>query len=344
MTEDNLPDGFADEDALEEFMTRPTDPLVADLGRLTGDILVLGVGGKMGPTLARLAKRAAPSKRVIGVARFSDSRLVDTLAAWDVEPIRCDLLDREAVAGLPEAENLVFMAGRKFGTSGAEHLTWAMNALVPANVAERYKDSRIVAFSTACVYPFVSVRGQGASEETPAVPPPGEYANSCLARERVFEHFSHLYGTTGRAIRLSYAIDMRYGVLHDVARKVFAGEAIDLTMGHVNVIWQGDANAQALRALCHVTAPPTPLNVSGPEITGIREVAEAFGRLFGSAPKFANSESEDAWLVDTREAQRLFGRPTVPLSRMIAWTADWIRRGQPELEHETHYDVRSGSY
>lgn len=342
--EEMLPEIFADVEALEDFMTRPTDALVADLMRLPGDIIVLGVGGKMGPTLARLAKRAAPSKRVVGVARFSDRNLVEKLEGWDVETIQCDLLDRAAVARLPAIENVVFMAGRKFGTSGAEHLTWAMNAMVPAIVAEHFKKSRIVSLSTACVYPYVDVLSQGATEETPALPPPGEYAYSCLARERMFEYFSHQYGTPGRAIRLSYAIDMRYGVLHDVARKVFDEDTIDISMGHANVIWQGDANTQILRALCHVTAPSTPLNVSGPETTSIRTAAEAFGRLFGKVPTFSNSESDKTWLIDTGQAQRLFGEPAVSLSRMIEWTADWLERGQPEMDHHTHYDVRDGNY
>src|SRR6478609_1038322 len=217
-----LPEGFADAVALEEFMTTPTPALVRDLAGLAGDIMVLGVGGKMGPTLARMAKRAAPGKRVIGVARFSEAGLRERLQSQGVECIEADLLSREAIAALPDAENIVFMAGRKFGSTGSEWLTWAMNAHVPALVAERYARSRIVAFSTACVYPFVDVGSEGATESVPPTAPSGEYANSCVARERMFEHFSHQLGTAGRLIRLSYAIDMRYGVLHDVARKVLA--------------------------------------------------------------------------------------------------------------------------
>ncbi|MCC7014765.1 MAG: NAD(P)-dependent oxidoreductase [Planctomycetes bacterium] len=338
-----LPDRLESVEHLEDVMTTPSPSLVADLARVPGDILVLGVGGKMGPTLARLAKRAVPKREVIGVARFSEPGLRSALAATGVRTIECDLLDRAAVARLPAAPNVVFMAGRKFGSTGAEHLTWAMNALVPAIVAERFAHSRIVVFSTACVYPFVPVSSGGAREDTPTVPPPGEYANSCVARERLFQHFSHRYGTPGRLIRLSYAIDMRYGVLHDVARKVLAREPIDLAMGHVNVIWQGDANSQALRALAHCTAPTTGLNVSGPA-TGIRALAAAFGERFGVTPVLTGVESDSAWLVDTTEARQLFGAPEVSLPRLVDWTADWVARGGRSLGKATHYEVRDGNY
>lgn len=337
------PERFESVAQLEDVMTTPSPALVADLARVPGDILILGVGGKMGPTLARMAKRATPKREVIGVARFSEPGLRSALEAVGVRTIECDLLDRAAVARLPAAPNVVFMAGRKFGSTGAEHLTWAMNALAPAIVAERFAHSRIVAFSTACVYPFVPVAGGGATEDTPTTPPPGEYANSCVARERMFQHFSHRHGTPGRLIRLSYAIDMRYGVLHDVARKVLARAPIDLAMGHVNVIWQGDANSQALRALAYCTAPTSGLNVSGP-MTSIRALAGAFGERFGVAPVLTGTESDTAWLVDTEQARRLFGPPEVPLERLIDWTADWVARGGTSLGKATHYEVRDGNY
>jgi nucleoside-diphosphate-sugar epimerase len=339
-----LPVRFDDVAHLEDVMSTPAPELVADLNRLSGDILILGVGGKMGPTLARLAKRAAPGKRVVGVARFSETGLREKLEAWGVECIACDLLERDQVERLPRIENLVFMAGRKFGSSGREDLTWAMNVMVPAQVADAFRASRIVAFSTACVYPYVDVAAGGATEAVPSIPPSGDYANSCVGRERMFEYFSRQHGTPGRLLRLEYAIDMRYGVLHDVGGKVFSGATIDLTMGHVNVIWQGDANSMALRALTQCTTPASALNLSGAETVSVRALAEAFGRHFNKAPVFAGKEAGTAWLVNSDQAHRLFGRPRVPLETMIAWQADWIASGGASLGKATHFDARDGKY
>ncbi len=319
------PDRFIDENHLEDFMTSPSPALTAAFRNIRGDLMVLGVGGKMGPTLARLARRAAPDRSIFGVARFSEPGLREKLESWGIECIAADLLDRDAIARLPKAPNIIFMAGRKFGTTGREDLTWAMNALVPAMVAEAFKDSRIVAFSTGNVYPFVDILHGGATEAV-APDPRGTYANSCVGRERMFEYCSNKYGTPGRLIRLNYAIDMRYGVLHDVAQKVLAGREIDLTAGHCNVIWQGDANSMALRALGHCTAPTQPLNVSGPETVSIRALAEAFGSRFDKPPRFDGKRSADG-------LARQFGRgaPAVRLSGRAARPHDRLggRLGQP---------------
>jgi nucleoside-diphosphate-sugar epimerase len=344
MSAEPLPDRFESVAALEDFMTRPTPVLIADLARVPGDILILGAAGKMGPTLARLAKRAAPGKRVVGVARFTDPSARASLDAAGVETIACDLLDRSAVSALPKLANVVFMAAMKFGATGNPALTWAMNVHVPAIVAETFASARIVAFSTGCVYPFMPVAGGGATEDTPAVPPPGDYANSCVGRERMFEHFSARLGTPGRIVRLNYAIDMRYGVLHDVAARVRDGLPIDLTMGHVNVIWQGDANAAALRCLAHAATPTTPLNVTGSETVSVRWLAEEFGRRFGRAPVLTGTEAEAGWVSSAARMVAELGPPRISLESMIGWTVDWLARGGASLGKPTHYEVRDGRF
>jgi nucleoside-diphosphate-sugar epimerase len=338
-----LPERFEDVRQLEEVMSRPSDALARELEHAPGDIMVLGVGGKMGPTLARMAKRASPQRRVIGVARFSQPGLRSQLEQHGIECMEADLLSREALAGLPDAANVIFMAGRKFGSTGSEWLTWAMNAHVPALVAERFAKARIVAFSTACVYPFVNIASNGATEDMPPTAPSGEYANSCVARERMFQHFSHQFQTPGRLLRLSYAIDMRYGVLHDVAQKVLRHEPIDLAMGHANIIWQGEANDWALRCLAQCEAPTSPLNISGPRIS-IREVAKALGERLGVEAILTGQEAPTAWLVDCTKAFEMFGPPQVSLETMLDWTADWVRRGGETLGKPTHYEARDGKY
>lgn len=338
-----LPASIETEEALEELLSRPPQWLCHKLGALEGDIVVLGVAGKVGPTLARMAKRAAPDKRVIGVARFSDADVRARLESWGVETLSCDLLDREAVAALPAAANIVYMAGKKFGTEGDPSFAWAMNTHVPALVAEKYRDARIVAFSTLCVYPFAPVAEGGFGEEVEPGPT-GDYATSCVGRERVFGFFSRKHGTPGRLARLNYAIDLRYGVLHDIAGWVRDGTPIPVGTGFASVIWQGDANAQILGALAHATVPTSPLNVGGPEHMSVALAAREFGRRFGKEPVFEGEVQPDGWYNNTLMAQRLFGYPSVPLAVMIDWVADWMERDMPSHHKPTHYEERQGAF
>jgi nucleoside-diphosphate-sugar epimerase len=338
-----LPKSFESVEDLEAFLSLPTPGLVADFEKLEGDIMVLGVGGKVGPTLAMMAKAAAPGKRVIGVARFSDPEVKARIEAAGVETITCDLLNRDAVQALPEVPNLVYMAGKKFGTVGGEPFTWAMNAVVPTFVGEKLKGTRFVAFSTLCVYPFADVSGAGSRPGDP-VTSVGEYPNSCVARERIFQYFSSISQSPGRLARLNYAIDCRYGVLMDIALKVHAGEPIDIRTGVANVIWQGDAISHILRCLCHGNVPATAINIGAPQTAVIRDVANRFGEIFGKAPVFSGSEESTAWHNDNSEAHELFGAPRVDLETMIQWNADWLARGMPLHHKPTHYEERGGAF
>jgi nucleoside-diphosphate-sugar epimerase len=315
--------------------------------RLAGDVIVLGAGGKMGPSLAKLARRASDAagttRRVIAVSRFSSSEARDELENSGVETVSCDLLDRDDVAKLPDCENVLFLAGRKFGSSGRSDLTWAMNTVVPANAAYRYRRSRIVAFSTGNVYPFVSA-ASGGSIETDEVQPRGEYAQSCLGRERVFEFFSNEYGTKCLIFRLNYAVDLRYGVLVDIARKVYDGQPVDLTVAYFNTIWQGDANSYALRCLELCESPPRTLNVTGAEIISVREAAEFYARRFQREVVFRGEESGEALLNNSTLCRQLLGEPEVKLEELMEWVARWVEVGGKSLNKPTKFEVSDGKF
>jgi dTDP-4-dehydrorhamnose reductase len=332
---------------LEEFLSAPSEAVIHALGRLDGDIVVLGVGGKMGPTLAAMAKRASVAagnkRRVIGVARFSSPNLEHHLQGWGIETLRCDLLDRKALAHLPDAANVVYMAAMKFGSTGNESLTWAMNSFLPGLVGERYANSRIVAFSTGNVYGLSPVSNSGSREEDP-LNPVGEYAMSCLGRERILEHFSRAQHTKMSLLRLNYASELRYGVLLDIAQRVHAGHPVPLSMGYLNALWQGDANAMALQALTCVSEPPNVINLAGPELLSVRRVAEEFGDRLSKPVRFEGEESEDALLSNGEKAYRLFGRPRVAASQLIVWIADWVSRGGETLAKPTHFENRAGRF
>jgi len=337
----------ASESELEELLSSPSPADIDAVAKLDGDLLVLGAGGKMGPTLVLRAQKAiqeaAVSKRVIAVARFSSEGLADRLREQHIETIEADLLEPGVLARLPDAPNVIFMAARKFGTSGAEHLTWAMNAFLPGLVAERYRNSRIVAFSTGNVYPLVAIDSGGATEDLQPRPV-GEYAQSALARERMFEHGSARYGTPVALLRLNYAIDLRYGVLADIARAVFEGRPVDVTMGRVNVIWQGDANSACLRALQHCQSPPLVLNLTGAEALSVRWIAAEFAKRFGVKPVYTGEEAATALLSNSSRAIALFGEPSVGVEQMMDWTAQWIRSGGSSLDKPTHFQTRDGSF
>lgn len=333
---------------LEDELSRPTAGVLDTLRNIDGDVLILGAGGKMGPTLARMVRRGLDAighsqRRVIAVSRFSSSAAAQSLQTHGVETISCDLMNREAVQGLPDAPNVICMAGQKFGTCDAPELTWVMNTLVPAIVAERYAKSRIVVFSTGCVYPLMPANGRGARENDPLTPP-GEYANSCVGRERIFTHFAKLHGTRAMMFRLCYAIDLRYGVLLDVAQKVAQGLPVDVTMGSANVIWQGDANARAIQCLSHTSSPPMALNVTGLERVSIRDLAQRFGERLGRPAIITGTESPTAWIWDATRSYELFGHPSVSLEEMIETTADWLQHGGETIGKPTHFEVQDGQF
>ena len=332
---------------LESHLSEPTAEVISDIAALDGDILILGVGGKMGPTLAKQAKRAIDvadvSKKVIGVSRFSTPGIREDLHKAGIETIAADLLSEDCLQNLPDTQNVILMAGRKFGSTGNESLTWAMNGYLPGRIAEKFRDSRLVVFSTGNVYPLTPV-SQGGATESSLVAPIGEYAQSCLSRERICSYFSSQFGTSMAILRLNYAIDLRYGILLDIAEKVYAEEVISLQMGSVNVIWQGDANAVALRAFAHCQSPPLVLNVTGPETVSIRYLALCFGTLFNKPPRFEDEEASTALLSNAAHCHQLFGYPRVSLGQMIEWVAAWVQIGGTTLRKPTHFEVRDGKF
>lgn len=334
-------------DQIDTFLAHPTPGVLDALQRHPGDILIVGAGGKMGPTVSLMAAAALreinSSGRVKAISRFSNPRNRETLESNGVETISCDLLDRAAVAALPDAPNILFLAGQKFGTTEGPELTCAMNTLVPAHVAERYAASKIVAFSTGCVYSFTPANGGGSREEDPTQPT-GDYPNSCLARERVFSYYARKNGTPVALFRLNYSIDFRYGVLVDVAQKVLTGQPVDVAMGHVNVIWQGDACARAIQSLDLAASPAVAINVTGPETICIRSLALEFGRRFGVEAKITGTEADRVWLNNASKSFAHWGYPSVSLGQMVDWIAAWLISGGATLGKPTHFEVRDGNF
>jgi nucleoside-diphosphate-sugar epimerase len=332
-----------DERGLEDRLSEPLAETQDLLGGLPGDVVVLGAGGKMGPTLAMMLKRAAPERKVYAVSRFSNKQLRDRIRDKGVAIVEADLLDEAVYAGLPEAPNVFYLAGMKFGATGQQALTWAMNAYMPALVARRYNQSRIVALSTGNVYPFVDIRSRGSREpDTPG--PVGEYAQSCLGREGIFQYFSGRFGTLMTLIRLNYANEPRYGILVDLTQKILHGAPIDVTMGAVNLIWQGDANNYIIRALSVAQSPPTVLNVTGADVLSVRDLAGRIGKSLGMEARFVGQEASTALLSDASACFDLFGPPVTSLDEMMRAIVAWVAAGKPVLGKPTKYDVRDGRF
>ena len=342
-----IPTHIENIEQLEAILSTPSTQLIEMMTKLEGDILILGAGGKMGPSLAKRARNAVEQsgkqRAVIAVSRFTDIGVREDLMRNKIETIVCDLLEEASLLKLPAVRNVIFMAGRKFGSTGNESLTWAMNTFLPAIVARRFRASNIVALSTGNVYPMMPV-GSGGSKESDPTEPIGEYAQSCLGRERMIQYMSDALRIPSTIIRLNYAIDLRYGVLHDVARKIYQAEPIDLRMGFVNVIWQGDANEIILRALNICSVPPTILNVTGCETLPIEWLAREFGRRFDRKPTFAGSPATTALLSDASAMKTRFGAPRVPIELMLDWIAHWIAIGGKSFNKPTHFEEREGKF
>lgn len=344
---ERYPEYFKNEDELEEALSMPTPDVIELVKEMKGDIIFLGVAGKMGVSMARMARKACDKagikKRIIGVSRFSSEEQRLFLEASGIETIKGDLIEQEFINSLPDIKNVFYLAGVKFGTQGNESITWAMNAYLPGLVAEKFKNSRIVAFSTGCVYPLVSYKS-GGSKETDAPQPIGEYAQSCLGRERLFEFGSIKHQTPVSLIRLFYAVEMRYGVLVDIATKVFNEEPVDVSMGYANVIWQGDANAMILQAITHCKSPAMSLNITGPELISIRETALKFGELMNKKVIIEGSEDDTALLGNAGLSFELLGKPKISVDKIIEWTAKWVEGDKKLLGKPTHFETRDGKY
>ena len=341
------PEKIPSTEKLEDLLSRPGEETVKLFSELDGDLMFLGIGGKIGPTLAKMAKRACGlagvNKRIYGVSLFSSEKQHEQIKEMGIETIQGDLLDPAFISSLPKVKNIFFLAGMKFGSEENISLTWAVNSFMPALVADHFRASRIVAFSTGCVYPLVSVEKGGSLESDPPLPV-GEYAQSCLGRERMFEYGSKKHHTEVCLIRLNYAVELRYGVLVDIAAKVKNKEPIDLSMGYFNVIWQGDVNDMVLRSLGICKSPAKILNITGEETLSVREVAFQFGKLFNVRPEFFNEEAKTALLNNSEQAFRLFGHPKISTSQIIKWIASWMKEDRELLGKPTHYEVRNGKY
>lgn len=337
---------FDKEFILQEYL-KPSSQLLNDIIKIDGDILILGAGGKMGPAMAKLAKEAINEtniqKQIIAVSRFSDPDVWNDLNKCGITTIKADLLNEDDLKKLPDTPNVIYLAGHKFGTTGNESYTWAMNTFLPGMIAERFKRSNIVVFSSGNVYPLSPVTSGGMTEDMPASPI-GEYAQSCLGRERIFQYFSKKYNTPILIYRLNYANDVSYGVLLEIARSVYGEKEIDLTMGNVNVIWQGDANEIAIRSLLHCSVPGKIINVTGPETISVRWIAEEFGRVFNKTPKFVGVEEPNALLSNAAECFRLFGYPNISLKQMMELIGYWIIEGGKMKEKPTHFQEREGKF
>jgi hypothetical protein len=347
MEQATYPDSIDSVEQLEDLLSLPSPGAIASVGRLDGELLLLGVGGKMGPTLARMARRAADAAgvalRVIGVARFSSPDLEARLNAQGIETIRCDLTDPAQLRDLPDAQNVIFMTGMKFGATGSQAMTWMMNVHLPGLVCQRFANSKIVALSSGNIY-GLSPAVLGGSVETDPLQPVGEYAMTAVGRERIFEHFSRALAIPMSLLRLNYANELRYGVLSDLARAVWNGEPIDLAMGAFNALWQADANAMVLQSFDHLASPPRVLNLAGPELLSVRRIGEEFARLFEKRVTFRGEEAPDALLSNAQFSHRMFGYPRIGARQMIEWIAHWVRRGGESLDRPTHFQVRDGNF